>query len=79
MDLLKSGAIAQLAEELVFQVRVLHGQSQENLLNPPVAHLYIARGEDCWIFLCLPLSAVGQQETLPAGTQPIRMEETFDH
>jgi hypothetical protein len=42
-----------------FHMTVLPGQSQENLPNPPSAHLYSA-GEGCRIFPFLPLPAVGQ-------------------
>ncbi len=45
MDLLKNGAIAQLGGRGVSRhVTVLPGQSQENLPNPPSAHLYSAGG-----------------------------------
>ncbi len=45
MDLLKSGAIAQLGGGGVCHMTVPPGQSQENLPNPSLAHLY-STGED---------------------------------
>jgi hypothetical protein len=44
MDLLNSGAIAQLGGGVVCHMTVLPWESQENLPNLSVAHLYSAGG-----------------------------------